>query len=229
MKQERYTGAGLFRALSAVWRSFCFMLRARGSLWVGTWYLHHMIPSSSQLRSVHFFQLVHLLQHKGLRKWLNGKESTCQCMRHRFNLWIQNIPWGRKWQPTSVFLPGKAPGQRSLVGYSPWVLRVGLDWARSVCIWWMSLKATSRIWTSRNWKSPIKIPIGNRDEPEDKAKSLGLNSWSSHNHTFQTSLLPSHLAIWRFSYVPALQVSIMITEVKWMVVRNWFKVCPRVK
>ena len=32
MKQETYTGAGLFRALSAVLRSFCFMLRARGSL-----------------------------------------------------------------------------------------------------------------------------------------------------------------------------------------------------
>ena len=24
---------------------------------------------------------------------------------------------GRKWQPTSVFLPGKSHGQRSLVGY----------------------------------------------------------------------------------------------------------------
>ena len=26
----------------------------------------------------------------------------------------------RKWQPTPVFLPGKSPGQRSLLGYSPW-------------------------------------------------------------------------------------------------------------
>ena len=26
----------------------------------------------------------------------------------------------RKWQPTSVFLPGKFHGQRSLVGYNPW-------------------------------------------------------------------------------------------------------------
>ena len=26
----------------------------------------------------------------------------------------------RKWQPTSVFLPGKSDGQRSLMGYSPW-------------------------------------------------------------------------------------------------------------
>ena len=28
--------------------------------------------------------------------------------------------WRRKWQPTPVFLPGEAHGQRSLVDYSPW-------------------------------------------------------------------------------------------------------------
>ena len=30
------------------------------------------------------------------------------------------MPWGRKWQPTSVLLPRKFHGLRSLVGYSPW-------------------------------------------------------------------------------------------------------------
>ena len=30
------------------------------------------------------------------------------------------IPRRRKWQPTSVFLPGKSHGQRSLAAYSPW-------------------------------------------------------------------------------------------------------------
>ena len=29
------------------------------------------------------------------------------------------LPRARKWQPTSVFLPGKSHGQRSLVGCSP--------------------------------------------------------------------------------------------------------------
>ena len=33
---------------------------------------------------------------------------------------MQTIPWSRKWQPTPVLLPGKAHGQRSLAGYSPW-------------------------------------------------------------------------------------------------------------
>ena len=33
---------------------------------------------------------------------------------------FRKIPRSRKWQPTSVFLPGKLHGQRSLGGYSPW-------------------------------------------------------------------------------------------------------------
>ena len=31
------------------------------------------------------------------------------------------ISWRRKWQPAPVFLPGEFHGQRSMVGYSPWV------------------------------------------------------------------------------------------------------------
>ena len=59
----------------------------------------------------------------GLPKWLSGK-STCQCRRHkrsRFDPWVRKTPWRRKWQPTPVLLPGESHGQRSLVGYSPWV------------------------------------------------------------------------------------------------------------
>ena len=37
-----------------------------------------------------------------------------------FDSWIGKIPWRRQWQLTSVFLPGKSDGQRSLVGCSPW-------------------------------------------------------------------------------------------------------------
>ena len=33
--------------------------------------------------------------------------------------WVGKIPWGRKWQPPPVSLPGRSHGQRSLVGYSP--------------------------------------------------------------------------------------------------------------
>ena len=37
-----------------------------------------------------------------------------------FDPWVRKIPWRRKWQPTSVLLPGKSHGQRSLVGCGPW-------------------------------------------------------------------------------------------------------------
>ena len=37
-----------------------------------------------------------------------------------FDPWAGKIPWRRRWQSTSVFLPGESQGQRSLVGYSPW-------------------------------------------------------------------------------------------------------------
>ena len=37
-----------------------------------------------------------------------------------FDLWVREIPSGRKWQPIPVSLPGESLGQRNLVGYSPW-------------------------------------------------------------------------------------------------------------
>ena len=46
-----------------------------------------------------------------------------QCRRLWFNPWVRKIPWRRKWQPTPVFLPGESHGQKSLVGYSPWVAK----------------------------------------------------------------------------------------------------------
>ena len=42
-----------------------------------------------------------------------------QCRRHRFNVWVGNIPWRRKWLPIPIFLPDQSHGQRILAGYSP--------------------------------------------------------------------------------------------------------------
>ena len=64
-----------------------------------------------------------ILCHLGLPRWLSGKESTCQCRRHRrhgFDPWVGKIAWRRKWQPTPVFWLGESHGQRSLGGYLPW-------------------------------------------------------------------------------------------------------------
>ena len=33
------------------------------------------------------------------------------------HFWVRNIPWKRKWKPTTIFLPGKFHGQRSLAGF----------------------------------------------------------------------------------------------------------------
>ena len=51
----------------------------------------------------------HTHTHTYIPRWLTGKESACQCRRHSFNPWIWKLPWRRKWQSTSVFLPKKNP------------------------------------------------------------------------------------------------------------------------
>ena len=52
--------------------------------------------------------------------WLGGKESACQCRTRRFDPWVGNIRWNRKWQPPPVLLPEKSHRQRSLTGYTRW-------------------------------------------------------------------------------------------------------------
>ena len=47
-------------------------------------------------------------------------QETEEMQTCTFNPWVMKIPWRRKWQPTSVFLPEKPHEQRSLAGYSPW-------------------------------------------------------------------------------------------------------------
>ena len=63
-----------------------------------------------------------IFSRERLPRWLNGKESACQCRRrrrHQSDPYVKKIPWSRKSQPTSVFWPGKFHGQRSLAGHSP--------------------------------------------------------------------------------------------------------------
>ena len=53
----------------------------------------------------------------------HGKEPACQYRRRKKGSSIPRLggfPWRKKWQLTSIFLPGESHGQRSLVGYSPW-------------------------------------------------------------------------------------------------------------
>ena len=79
--------------------------------------------STTLLRAHHFLKV--------FPRWLNGKESACQCRRCRrrwLNPWVRKRPLRRKWQPTPVVLPGESHGQRSLAGVHR-VTRVGHDLA----------------------------------------------------------------------------------------------------
>ena len=120
----------------------------------------------------------------GLPRWLDGKESTCQCRRLGFDPWVRKIPWCRKWLPTPVFLPGKFHKQRSLVGYSPCGCRVRHDLAtkqqqhltqskkiqRTVLLLlglYKHIMAKDRAWTKQEgwWEHQSPLP------------SMSLSSW----------------------------------------------------
>ena len=49
----------------------------------------------------------------------SGKEPSCQCRRRkgrRFNPWVGEIPWSRKWQPTPGILARRIPWTEELGG-----------------------------------------------------------------------------------------------------------------
>ena len=74
-------------------------------------------------RAVRISGLWPVSQKYGLPSGTSGKESACQCRRHKsrgLSPWVGKIPLRRKWQITLVLLPGKSHGQGSLVGYSSW-------------------------------------------------------------------------------------------------------------
>ena len=94
--------------------------------------------------------------------------------------WVQSLgrkgPWRRKWQFTTVFLPGEFNGQMSLSGYiqSMRSQRVGHDWATNTftftpASWYQNLSQllrntiiwvvqTTEIYFSQIWKSEIRVP-----------------------------------------------------------------------
>ena len=55
------------------------------------------------------------------------QETACNAGHPGLHPWVHKIPWRRKWQPTSIFLPGKSHGQRRVQSMGS--QRVGHDWA----------------------------------------------------------------------------------------------------
>ena len=71
------------------------------------------------------------LIHTGLQRLTATKEYriliifNVDFMLKWYFEYVRNINWLLMWHPTPVLLPGKSHGQRSLVGYSPWVSKSG--------------------------------------------------------------------------------------------------------
>ena len=64
-----------------------------------------------------------LLKRLSSSRWCSG-ERIRLLMQETQKTWVQSLdlkdPLEKRWKPTSVFLPGKFHGQRSLMDYSQW-------------------------------------------------------------------------------------------------------------
>ena len=57
-----------------------------------------------------FMDLLHIDEITlGIPKWLGGKESTCQCRRLKFNLWVRKIPLEKEMATHSSILAWEIP------------------------------------------------------------------------------------------------------------------------
>ena len=61
-----------------------------------------------------------IMEHRGFPGGSDSEESAHNVGDLSSIPGWENPLWRRKWQLTSIFLPGESHGQRSLVGYSPW-------------------------------------------------------------------------------------------------------------
>ena len=86
-----------------------------------------------------------------LPRWLPGKTICLPMQDCRFHAWVGQSPWRRKWQFTTIFLPWKSQGQRSLMDYSPWGSQRVRHWAYTRFIHWtflglQALEMASELW-----------------------------------------------------------------------------------
>ena len=111
-----------------VWCSF---------VWLFLWHFSFSFPllmccavlSYSVMSDSTFFLFYGLLFSLPIRGDVNGKETSCQCRRHkrpRFDPWVGKIPWRRAWQLTPGFLP-ENPMDRG--AWRDMVHRVANGWA----------------------------------------------------------------------------------------------------
>ena len=81
--------------------------------------------------SFNYFQVICF---EGLSRWRSGEESTCQCRRQGYDLWVRKIPWRRKRQPTPLAWKiswTEEPGRLQFIGSQ----RVGHYWTCMHLLW----------------------------------------------------------------------------------------------
>ena len=119
-----WSGVGCFAVAACSWIWVSWGVSVRPALLTQCFHLTSpALGAHVASRAVYTQTLSPQHQWVSTPRWHSGKESTCQCgrpRRHGFDPWGRKIPRSRKCQPTPVSLSGKSPGQRSLVGYSPW-------------------------------------------------------------------------------------------------------------
>ena len=96
----------------------CMSIEAARKKEIRTHFMSHVNPQETKLHA-HSFTLTFAHCYGGFPGGSDGKESTCNAGELGLVPGLVKIPWRRTWQPTPVFLPGEAHGQRSLAGCSP--------------------------------------------------------------------------------------------------------------
>ena len=91
-----------------------------------------------------------------------------------FDPCVGKIPWKKKWQPTSVFLPEEFHGQNSLVCYSPWVAKSWHNW-----------NDLARIHISKKNFGFNKSLFNKADELENEIQQVNAFTFSFPNASFK--------------------------------------------
>ena len=135
-----------------------------------------------------------------LPRWLVVKNLPANYRKYkrcRFDPWVRKIPWRRARQTTLVFLPGESYGQRSLVGYSPWVEKS-----------WTQLKGLSMHTCNPVLCFPVTIPWYSFEKPENTPPSLSLHGVSAD--CLSTTIAPKMDLIPRSVWSESLRCLIII-------------------
>ena len=106
---------GLGKALlSPLWAWPFHYHMSNNDIWLNIHITSENFPSARL--QVKYFRITQLCNDL-FPRWFSRKEPDSQCRRCRrpgFNSWVGKIPWRRKWQPISVFLPEKFHRERIL-------------------------------------------------------------------------------------------------------------------